>query len=102
IGGFQSNHSDTVHFSVFSNLNLRRSFPLLQTGLSIECYFLKKALLSFSANYYTGFTNVIEQDIIYTHNSNTYTASGLSKGELMSFGVAAKYPISGIWNKRKE
>jgi hypothetical protein len=102
IGGFQSNLTDTVHFSVSSNLNLRRSFPLLQTGLSIECYFLKKALLSFSANYYTGFTNVIEQDIIYTHNSNTYTASGLSKGELMSFGVAAKYPIGGIWNKRKE
>ena len=100
--GYEISKGDTIYHNVHSKLSIRRIFPLLQTGMGVEFIFLRTALISFSANYYTGFKNVIEQDIGYTHNSSTYTAKGLSKGETMSFGMAFKYPISNIWSKERQ
>jgi hypothetical protein len=98
MGGDIISGHDTIYYSVYSKLSLTRSFPLLQTGMGVEFILLRTVLVSVAANYYTGFKNVIEQNIQYTHNSTTYTATGLSKGELVSFGVAVKYPISHLWN----
>jgi hypothetical protein len=86
--------------AMVEKLSLRRSFPLLQTGLGAEFVLLRTALVSLSANYYTGFKNLIEQDIAYTHNSTSHTATGLSKGEMLAFGLAVKYPVSNLWRKK--
>jgi hypothetical protein len=100
-GGHIINSQDTIYYSSYSKLSLRRTFPLLQTGMGVEFIFLRTALVSLAANYYTGFKNLIEQDISYTHNSTTYTAKGLSKGEIVSFGVAVKYPVSHLWSGKR-
>jgi hypothetical protein len=96
-GGYEMTAKDTVYYSVYSKLSLRRSFPLLQTGLGAEFVLLRTALVSLSANYYTGFKNLIEQDISYTHNSRPNTATGLSKGDMLAFGLAVKYPVSNLF-----
>lgn len=101
IGGTEITSQDTISYTVNSMLSLRRTFPLLQTGMGVEFVFLRTMLVSINANYYTGFKNLIEQDIEYTHNSATNTAKGLSKGEIMSFGLSAKYPISYLWKSPK-
>lgn len=101
IGGFDMNNQDTIYHSVYSKLSLRRTFPLLQTGMGVEFIFLRTALVSVAANYYTGFKNLIEQDIEYTHNSTTYTAKGLSKGEIMSLGISVKYPVNQLWRSKR-
>jgi len=98
-GGSEIMAQDTISYSVYSKLSLRRTFPLLQTGMGVEFSLFRIVLLSVSANYYTGFKNLIEQNIEYTHNSVSNTAKGLSKGEIMAFGLSAKYPISQIWRK---
>lgn len=98
LGGFEATASkDTIHYSMYSNLNVRRTFPLLQTGMGVEFELLRTVLVSVAANYYTGSKNLIEQDIEYTYRSSTYTATGLSKGDMMGFGVAFKYPVSHLW-----
>jgi hypothetical protein len=99
--GSETTPRDTISYSVYSKLSLRRSFPLMQTGLGVEFVFVRTLLVNFSANYYTGFKNLIEQNIEYTHNSVTKTASGLSKGEMTSFGLSIKYPISYLWKNSK-
>lgn len=101
IAGHEMNDQDTIYYSVYSKLSLRRTFPLLQTGMSVEFIFLRIVLVSLAANYYTGFKNLIEQDIEYTHNSIKYKANGISKGEIMSFGMAVKYPISHLWSSKR-
>jgi len=98
-GGSQTMAHDTISYSVYSKLSLRRRFPLLQTGIGVQFSLFRIVVLSVNANYYTGFKNLIEQNIEYTHNSVSNTAKGLSKGEIMAFGLSAKYPISYIWNK---
>jgi hypothetical protein len=98
-GGSQTMAHDTISYSVYSKLSLRRTFPLLQTGMGVEFALLRSVIITVNANYYTGFKNLIEQNIEYTHNSVSNTAKGLSKGEIMSFGLSAKYPISYIWRK---
>jgi len=100
--GFFRSGTDTFNYAVSSKLSLRRTFPLLQTGIGIECPLFRVALLSIAANYYTGFKNLIEQDITYTHNSRTYTAKGLGKGETLSFGIAVKLPVSGLQTKARK
>lgn len=98
-GGSQTMTQDTITYNVYSKLSLRRGFPLLQTGLGVEFSLFRVVLLSVNANYYTGFKNLIEQNIEYTQNSVSNTAKGLSKGEIMAFGLSARYPISHIWRK---
>jgi hypothetical protein len=100
-GGYEMTAKDTVHYTVYSKLSLQRTFPLLQTGLGAEFVLFRTALVSLSANYYTGFKNLIEQDIAYTHNSISYTATGLSKGEMLAFGLAVKYPVSNLWRNKR-
>ena len=100
VGGYEITNQDTVHFSVYSKLSLRRTYPLLQTGLGVEFILFRTLLASLSANYYTGFKNLIEQDISYTHNSTSNTAKGLSKGEMASFGLSLKYPVSQLWRRK--
>ena len=97
--GSETSAKDTISYSVYSKLSQRHTFPLLQTGLGIEFSLFRIVLLSVNANYYTGFKNLIEQNIEYTQNSVSNTAKGLSKGEIVSFGLSAKYPISHIWKK---
>jgi len=102
IGGFSLNSTDTIYHSTHSNFSLRRNYSLLQTGLGLEFNIFRTVLISVTANYYTGFTNVIEQDINYTHNSSpSYTAVGLSKGEMVGLGVAFKYPINYFFRHSK-
>jgi hypothetical protein len=101
-GGFEIYNQDTIHYSMYSKLSLQRLFPLLQTGMGVEFVLFRTLLTSVAASYYTGFKNLMEQDIEYTHNSSsTYTAKGLSKGETLSFGVAFKYPVSHLWTRQK-
>ena len=97
--GSQTTAQDTISYSVYSKLSLRRTFPLLQTGIGVEFSLFRIVLLSVSANYYSGFKNLIEQNIEYTQNSASNTAKVISKGEIMAFGLSAKYPISHIWRK---
>lgn len=99
--GSERSAHDTLSYNVYSKLSLRKTFPLLQTGLGVEFVFARVLLVNVNANYYTGFKNVIEQNIEYTHNSVTSTASGLSKGEMMSLGLSIKYPISNLWTRPK-
>ncbi len=101
IGGSETTKTDTIIYNVNSKLNLTRTFPLLQTGIGIEFMFLRTALISVAANYYTGFKNVMTQNIEYTHNSASYTATAVSKGEIVSFGIACKYPVSNLWTHKK-
>jgi hypothetical protein len=96
-GGFEIDERDTVSYNVFSKLSLRRTFPLLQTGLGVEFLIGRSAQVSFSANYFTGFRNVIEQDIQYVHNGSSSTAKGLSKGDMLSFILGVRYQISHLW-----
>ena len=81
-GGSKIMKQDTISYSVHSKLSFRRTIPLLQTGMGVEFALLRTAVISVSANYYTGFKNLIEQNIEYTHNSVSNTAKGLSKGVL--------------------
>ena len=101
IGGYEMNNKDTIYHATYSKLSLTRTFPLLQTGMGVEFTFLRTAIISFAANYFTGFKNVIEQDIQYTHNSVSNSGKGLSKGEMVSFGLAIKYPVSKLWGTNK-
>lgn len=98
-GGSETTAQDTISYNVYSKLSLRRTFPLLETGIGVEFALLRTVVVSVSAKYYTGFKNLIEQNIEYTHNSVSNTAKGLSRGEIMSFGLSAKYPISNLWRK---
>lgn len=92
----------TASYNYISYYNLTKTFPLLQTGMGIEFQLLKTALLTVSANYYTGFKKVIALDINYTvNNSPQKTAHAFSKGENFSIGVDLKYPISKFWGKSK-
>jgi hypothetical protein len=99
--GFEINKRDTVSYNVFSRLSLRRTFPLLETGLGVEFLIRRSALISLYANYFTGFHNVIEQDIQYQHNGSSSTAKGLSKGDMLSFTLGVRYPISHLWQPQK-
>lgn len=101
VGGQFINSQDTIDYNVYSKLSLTRTFPLLQTGIGVEFILLRTLLISLAANYYTGFKNLIEQNIEYTYNANTYSAKGLSKGEIVSFGLAIKYPISHLWSHNR-
>jgi hypothetical protein len=101
VGGSEIFRQDTIYFNMYSKLSLRRTFPLLQTGMGIKFVLFRTALASVTANYYTGFKNLIEQEIEYTHNSTDFTAKGLSKGEVISFGIALKYPLNHLWTNKE-
>jgi hypothetical protein len=101
-GGSETTPQDTVRYIVSSRYSIRRTFPLMQTGVGVEFLFVRTFLIDFSASYYTGFKNLIVQNVQYTHNSVTNTASELSKGEMMSLGLSIKYPISYLWKKPKQ
>jgi len=101
-GGSETTPQDTVTYIVSSRYSIRRTFPLMQTGVGVEFVFVRTFLIDFSASYYTGFKNLIVQNVQYTHNSVTNTASELSKGEMMSLGLSIKYPISYLWKKPKQ
>lgn len=88
----------TASYEYAAHYNQTRIFPLLQSGIGFEFRLLKKAWLSASANYYTGFKKLIVLDIVYSVNSEPDEfAHAFNKGEMVSFGAGLKYPISDFW-----
>lgn len=68
--------------------------------MGFEFILARTVLTTIAASYYTGLSNLIEQDILYTHNSTSYTAQGLSRGDMISLGISLKYPVSQLWDKK--
>lgn len=102
LSGFTITSTDTITYNVHSKMDLGGPFPLIQTGIGVQFNIRRTLLLSFSANYFTGFLNVIEQDIEYTHNGSAYTAKGLSKGEYFALSFGVKYPFSASLRKKSK
>ncbi len=79
-----------------------RTYSLIQTGLGLDFRLFRTMLFSISANYYSGFNEVMKIDIEYTvNNSSPYTGTATSKGEFWCISTALKYPISNFWTKKK-
>jgi len=92
--------NDSFSYTISERYNLAKNFSLLQTGLGFEFGIFKKAILSVSANYFTGFQKISESDITYKiNNSSPTTAKVYSKGEFWSLGIGFRYPIGDFWKK---
>ena len=92
--------NDSFSYTKSVRYNLAKNFSLLQTGLGFEFGIFKKAILSVSANYFTGFQKISESDITYKiNNSSPTTAKVYSKGEFWSLGIGFRYPIGDFWKK---
>jgi hypothetical protein len=78
-----------------------RSWGLLQTGIGFQFILFKKMDLTVSTNYYTGFKTVLSQHYQYSVNSSAqHEADTFTNGGFFSSGIAFRYPVSGIWQKK--
>lgn len=94
---------DSARYNLASRYDFAKTFPLLQTGMGLEFILFKRALLSLSANQYTGFKKISRQDITYSvNNAPEQTATAFSKGEFFSVELGLKYPVSNLWTKPKD
>jgi hypothetical protein len=101
-GFVDESNGNKVTYDYISNYNLAKTFSLIQTGIGVEFKLLKTASISFYSNYYFGLKKVILLNINYSiNNSTAKSAEAISKGNMTSFGVQAKYPISNFWTKSK-
>ena len=92
--------NDTINY-IGSVKTLGHYYSLVQTGLGLECKVYKSILLSLAVNYYAGFQPVAQTEIYYHSNRQAYsTARVLSNGSYLSYGLALKFPISELWNKK--
>jgi len=95
-------NGSTVNYSYTSNYNLAKTFSLLQTGIGLEFTLFKTAAISVNSNYYFGLKKVIVLNIDYSiNNSGNQSAQASSKGNMISLGLQAKYPITKFWSKYK-
>ncbi|MFL5742675.1 MAG: hypothetical protein ACJ75B_20800 [Flavisolibacter sp.] len=101
-GGMVSTPHDSIHYSYVAHYDYSKNYYLLQTCLGLEFHLFQNVLLSLSGEYYFGMNKLIQEDISYTINNNpSQTATAISKGSMIGFAVAFRYPISNIWNKGK-
>jgi hypothetical protein len=101
-GFVNETNGNKVNYDYTSSYNLAKTFSLLQTGIGVEFKLFKTASISFYSNYYFGLKKVIVLNINYSiNNSSIQSAEAISKGNMASFGVQAKYPISNFWSKSK-
>ena len=98
--GETRSNSSTATFTYQGNNSVAKHFPLLQTGIGLECKLFSSMLLTLSSNYYTGLKKVYEMDIQYTIDGGApVEATAISKGDFFNVSVGVKYSISSLWGK---
>lgn len=77
---------------------LRKSFVLLESGISVGTKLFNRLHLSFDFYYLTGFRKVYQFEFDYTLNDAApQRAYGLSTGEYFRTGVTVQYRLSDFW-----
>lgn len=93
-------NGQSVHYTETGHASFSKTYPLIQTGISVEFIFLKSAMFFLSFNYYTGTRKVIQEDITYSVDSAApQTATAVSKGQMLTLGGGLKYAISDLWKR---
>jgi len=85
---------DSLFTSDSSYYDLRKTYPLLETGLALEYHLRNRMVIYFAWRYFIGFTRVINIDVYHRINNepNKY-ANVFSKGDYYSFVLGVQFPI---------
>jgi hypothetical protein len=95
-------NGQSVSYTETEHTSFSKTYPLIQTGVSVELIFLKSAMFFLSVNYYSGVRKVIQEDIVYSaENLTPQTATAVSKGQMLAIGCGLKYAINDLWTRRK-
>ncbi len=94
---------DSIRTQAVSNYSLRKTYHLVDMGLSLDYTFKSKITLSLMGNYLRGFNRVVEMDVKYWINDQPeQTALVYSNGDYYSIMLGIKYPISNLWKKKQK
>ena len=94
---------DSIFSVDTSDYGLRKTYPLLETGLALEYQFKNRMVLYFAGHYFFGLTRVINIDVYYKTNNEPYKyANVYSKGDYYSFVLGVKFPIGKLSTKERK
>jgi hypothetical protein len=101
-GFVNESNGNKVTYNYTSSYNLAKTFSLIQTGIGVEFKLFKICVNFILFKLLFWIKKVILLNINYSiNNSSIQSAEAISKGNMVSFGVQAKYPISNFWSKSK-
>ncbi len=99
--GLQHNYSTRIQDT--STYSLRKTYSLIETGVSLEYKFKNSLALYLAANYLTGLGRIVEVDVKYWINEGPeQTGTVFSNGDYYSIVLGLRYPISLFWTKKTE
>ncbi len=83
-----------------SDYSLRKTYGLIETGLSLEFQLKNSMAFYISSNYLKGFNRVVEIDVNYWINDEPeQTGVVFSNGDYFNVLAGVRYPISNFWAK---
>ena len=100
-GGSTSHHDGNIYVIEYTeDVNQSRTFPLFETGVSLDLAILKNIYVSAQVSYFSGMKKVSQIDYEYTvNNSDIQHAYAHSNGNYWGIGLGIFYRISEIWKK---
>lgn len=98
--GFSSTNSNSVKVSYIEDVNLRKHFLLLETGLGFDYIVTRNIHLIINFSYLNGFTKVSQIEYQITQNNGHVTnAYAHSNGDYLSIAITLNYNLSSLWTK---
>ncbi len=93
---------DSLRIADTSIYSFRKTYSLIEAGITINYKFKNGLSLYLAGNYVAGLTKVIEINISYwVDNQPEQNATVFSNGDYFSIVLGLKYPVSKLWRKNK-
>jgi len=99
-GGSLQTEEIKITTTYTEDVNLKKSFLLLETGLQFEFVILKDFLVGLNAGYLNGFDKVSQIEYDYgVNDGELQKAYAHSNGSYWNLGLAVSYRVSDFWLK---
>ncbi|MCF8232748.1 MAG: hypothetical protein K9J27_11220 [Bacteroidales bacterium] len=99
-GGTLQTEDIKISTTYTEDVNLKKSFLLLETGLQLEFVMLKDFLVGVNAGYLNGFDKVSQIEYDYgVNDGELQKAYAHNNGSYWNFGLAVSYRVSDFWLK---
>ncbi len=96
-------YNDSTRTQDLSSYSLRKTYGLIETGLSLDYTFKNLATVYLAANYLTGLNRIVETHVRYWINDQPeQRGTVFSNGNYYSITIGARYPISNLWTKKPD
>jgi hypothetical protein len=93
-------YNDSTRTQWSSRYNFRKTYGLIETGISLDYRTQKDVTLYLAANHLAGLTRIVEVDVEYRINDGPIqNGKVFSNGSYYSIVFGVKYPISKWWTQ---